>query len=432
MELRRSSRSSSQSSSSRSELSLSPERNTLSTPAPELISPLPSQASPLEQNRLITQGYLRIAHAMQAIIDPEFRPGGVSRMMPNWFGFAPHASQEAGKGILGATIAHRIIDAAQGEPSPSVPSALDRVGLQLPQRFLIESLSHALTWYGLPRDVAAALASMNGALNIEGLGDPRTLWCTAQRFAKLYMEAPGKDPLAKAEAVVATLERCLNQGNVFIFTDIGGSAELYLHWRQNVGSPPAARVLAEFSRPGSHPDQAQRAYTFALEHAHDAPRPAEFARLLPDVASESLVVAAFALYEQSRLSPSPSVRDALIGIANNFLAYQEQFTAVQPAFMPPKPFPEEVPRAELMQALTPLICLEMGPVMWKFTDYACKQRDRDGRFLTSQATEYNWAVFADRWPPILQSFELGYQHPTALWVAPPPLIRPDGRPTGAD
>ncbi len=409
-----------------------PAPNTLRAPAPEFGSPVPAQLPPLEQNRLITQGYLRLAHAIQAIIDPDFQPGGISRMMPNWFAFAPHASQEAGKGILGADVAHRIIDAAQGEPSDSIHHALDRAGLHGSQRLILESLSHALSWYGLPRDVAAALASMQGALNLEALIDPRTLGITAQRFAKLYEAAPGANPLAKAETVVVTLERCLNQGNVFIYTDIGGSGDLYLTWRQAVGLAPAARVLEEFSRPGSKPEEARRAYAFALEHAQDVPRPADFGRLLPDVSSASLVVAGFALYEQARQSSSPSVRDALIGIANNFFAYQEQFTAVQPAFTPPAPRPDEVSRSELMQALTPLICLRMGPATWKFTDYTSTQRDRDGRLLTSKATEYNWTVFTDRWPPILQSFEVGYVNPTALWVVPPPLVRPDGQLTGAD
>ena len=199
-----------------------------------------------------------------------------------------------------------------------------------------------------------------------------------------------------------------------------------------MGPAPAAQVLEEFSRPGSTPEQAHRAYTFALEHAQDVPRPSDFGRLLPEVSSESMVVAGFALYEQARQTSSPAVRDALIGIANNFLAYQEQFTAVQPAFTPPAPRADEVSRIELMRALTPLLRLRMGSAEWKFTDYVSTQRDRDGRLLTSKSTEYNWTVFSDRWPPILQSFEVGYAHRAALWVAPPPLIGADGQLTGAD
>jgi hypothetical protein len=398
--------------------------NTLRAPVPEFLAPVMSgQPSRLEQNRLITQGYLRIAHELQAIVEPGFRPGGVSHTMPCWFAFAPHASQEAGKGIVGAVVAHRVIDAAQGEPSSSMHQALDRTRYSFRQRVTIEALSHALSWYGLPRDVAAALASLQGAMNLEALIDPRTLWITAQRFAKLYLEAPGRDPLAKAEAVVLTLERCLNEGNVAIFTDIGGSADAYLTWRRSVGPVPAARVLVEFSRPTSQPEEAHRAYAFALEHAQDVPQPSDFGRLLPGMSSESLVVAAFALYEQAR--------DGLIRMANNYMAYREQFHAVQPAFTPQQHHPDEVSRAELLQALTPVLCLEMGSVVWNFTDYATTQKDRDGKPLTSKATEYNWSMFSDRWPPILQSFEFGYRSPAALWVVPRPLISPDGQLTGA-
>lgn len=410
-----------------------PAANTLRAPAPELFASLPSQASPLEQNRLITQGYLRIAHALQALVDPSFQPGGTSSGRPCWFAFAPHASQEAGKGILGAEIADRIIDAAQGEPASSMEHALERAHHPLARRISVAALSHALSWYGLPRDVAAALASLQGALNLEALIDPRTLAATAERFAKLYMEAPGSDPLSKAESVVVTLRRTLNEGNVLIFTDIGGSAEAYLSWRRQVGvAPAAARVLGEFSLPTSRPDEAQRAYAFALQHAQQVPRPSDFERLLPGVSSASLVVAAFALYEQSRQAPSAAVRDGLIGVANNYLAWREQFHAVQPAFTPRAHRPDEVSRVELMRALTPVICLEMGPLAWKFTDYSSTQRDRDGRVLTSKATEYNWALFSERWPAILQSFEFGYRNPKALWVEPKPLVRPDGSLTGAD
>ncbi len=405
--------------------------NTLRAPVTGLLAPVLNGQSPLEQNRLITQGYLRIAHALQAIVEPGFRPGGVSHTMPCWFAFAPHASQEAGKGILGAVVAHRVIDAAQGEPSTSIHQALARARYSFRRRITIEALSHALTWYGLPRDVAAALASLQGAMNLDALIDPRTLWTTAQRFAKLYLEAPGRDPLAKAEAVVVTLERCLNEGNVAIFTDIGGAAEAYLTWRQSVGPVSPARVLTEFSLPTSQPAEAQRAYAFALQHAPDVPQPSDFGRLLPGLSSASLVVAAYALCEQARVTPLSPARDAIIRMANNFLAYREQFHAVQPAFTPQKLRTDEVPRTELLQALTPVICLEMGPVEWKLTDYTSTQRDRDGNRLTSKTTEYNWSLFTDRWPPILQSFEFGYRNPAALWVAPQPLIRPDGQLTGA-
>ncbi|MFP2933765.1 hypothetical protein ACLESO_53255 [Pyxidicoccus sp. 3LG] len=121
------------------------------------------------------------------------------------------------------------------------------------------------------------------------------------------------------------------------------------------------------------------------------------------------------------------LREALIAVANNCFAWREQHDAVQPAFTPPSRLPAEVSRPDLMQALTPLLRLELGTVTWNFSDYAATQRDRDYNPLTSKPTEYNWAAFADRWPAILTAFDLGYRNPTALWVLPPPLV-PAGSP----
>jgi hypothetical protein len=350
--------------------------------------------------------------------------------MPNWYAFAPHASQEVGKGLLGTELARRLLHAARSGKSPSLADALVRAGLNGPQLLALEALSKALSLYGLPSDVAAALVSLQGAMNLEALVDPRTVLATAQRFAKLYLEAPGQLPLDKSQAVVLTLEHCLNEGNVAIFTDIGGSGEAYLTWRHAAGSVTPERVLSEFSRPDSRPEQARRAYTYALDHAQDTPRPSAFERELPGVGPASMVVAAFALYELARLSPGPVMRDALIALANNFIAYREQFETVQPAFTPQVCRADEVSRAELMQAMTPLLALQYTTVTWKFTDYSGTQRDRDGRTLTSKATEYSWAHFPDRWPAILQAFEVGYQHRDSLWTTPEPLVRPDGQLTG--
>lgn len=400
--------------------------NTLRAPVPELTRPL----SPLEQNRRITEGYARIAQGIQAFLDPAYRPGGISRIFPNWFAVAPHASQEAGKGMVGTAIARRIIDAAQGQASPSVAQAFIRAGLSLPQRMALAALSQALSWYGLPHDVAAALASLQGAMNLEALADPRTLWATAQRFAKLYLEAPGFLPLSKAEAVVLTLERCLNEGNVAIFSDIGAAAESYLAWRQQAGAVTPERIVKEFSLPGAQADQVRRAYDYALAHAQQVPRLSDFARALPGVNSASILVTGFALYDMARVSPGPVMRDALIGLANNCVAYREQYEAVQPAFTPPTRRADEVSRPELMKAMTPLLALQYSTVTWKFTDYSGTQRDRDGNPLTSRATEYNWALFQDRWPAILQAFEVGYQNGPLLWNFPRPLVGPDGQLTG--
>lgn len=402
--------------------------NVLRAPAPGLLAPTGVPAgTPLRQNRFITEGYIRIAHALQSLLDPAFRPGTSGTVLPCWFAFAPHASQEAGKGLLGAAIARRIIDIAQGEALPSAAHAYDRVGLTGPMRKGAEKLSTALSWHGLPRDAAAVIGALASAMNLEPLSDPRTLWSTAHRIARLFFQAPGVLPLDKAEALARTLERMLNEGNVLIYTDIGGAAQAYLSWRTGAGAVTPDRVLREFTLPGARPQDARRAYDFLVLRTHERPTPSDFGRLLPGVSGTSLVVAAYALNETARQAPGGAARDALIALANNCLAWREQHDAVQPAFTPASRRPDEVSRAELMQALTPLLCLQMGPVMWNFSDYTATQKDRDRNPLTSKPTEYSWAVFADRWPAILHSFDLGYRHPSALWTLPPPLV-PEGSP----
>ncbi len=397
--------------------------NTLRAPAPELVA---DTAHSLETNHRITQGYIHLADEVQALLDPDFRPGGSSRVLCNWFAFAPHASLEAGKGMLGASLAHAIIDAAQGEPAASVQHALDRGGLSGSERLVAEKVADTLRWFGLSHDVAASLGTLLSAANLDALADPRTLWISTYRFARLLHKAPGVTPLDKAESVVCTLEQLLLDGNVAIYGDIAGAAREYLDWRQRVGAETvtSARVVEGFALEGARSDEARRAWVYALEHVKDSPQPTDFASALPNVSGQSLVVAAFALFEDARRVSSPTDRDALIAFANNYLAWREQHDAVQPAFTPSEPRAGEVPRLALMLAMTPTLRLQLGPnVAWELSDYTATQKDRDHNFLTSKPTEYNWALFADRWPAIMNSFEVGYRHREELWKMPQPLIQ---------
>ncbi|WNG32193.1 hypothetical protein F0U61_00165 [Archangium violaceum] len=381
-------------------------------------------ATPLEDNRRITEGYIQLAHAFQALLDPDFQPGGTSGVRPNWFVFAPHASHEAGKGMLGAAMARHLLDAARGRPSLSILEALDRLGLTGVLRLSVEQLSLELLLRGLPTDAAASLGALSTAMNVGALADPRTLTTTAARLASLYWSAPAVSPLDKAEAVVLTLERTLHGGNVAIFADIGGAANAYLAWRQSAGAVTPGRVLAEFSLSGARPEETRLAYDYALAHAHDTPRPHAFDTLFPGMNGRSLVVAAFALYERARLTPESSEREAIIAMANNYLAWREQHEAVQTAFMPAEAHAGEVSRPEVMRAMTPMLVVHFGTLEWTLADYAYAHPDRDGNPLTAPPTDYGWATFWDRWPPILDSFEGGYREPTALWVMPEPLEDP--------
>ena len=146
-----------QSTPSTPDAAASPAPNTLRAPSPELVSPVPAQLPPLEQNRphhrrATSASPTRSRRCSTRTSGPE----ASSRLCPNWFAFAPHASQAAGKGMLGAAVAQHILDAAQGEPAAPSTDALDRGGLRGPRGSSWSALSHALSWYGLPRDVAAA------------------------------------------------------------------------------------------------------------------------------------------------------------------------------------------------------------------------------------------------------------------------------------
>jgi hypothetical protein len=395
---------------------------------------LPARAdedpTPLEDNRRITLGYIDIAYELGTLLDPSLQPGGSSHVRPNWFVFAPHASQTGGQGMLGAALARRMIDAARGQPSLSLVHALDRLGLTGEARLTAERLSLELIVYGVPLDAAASLASLTRALNGRALADPRTFTTTTSRFASLYWGAPGFHPLDKAEAVALTLERTLHEGNLAIFTDIGGSARLYLDWRRTaVGEVTPERVLSEFSLQDAVPEESRRAYEYALAHVNDTPRPSLFADLFPGMHWKSLLVAAFALYEEARRAPTPAMRDALIALGNNYVAWREQHDMAQPVFTPAVPSPDEVSRSALLKALTPMLKTDFGTLEWTYADYAYSQPDRDGSPLTSPPTEYSWAVFWDRWTGILYAFEQAYGSPSALWAMPEPLTDPTAQPS---
>jgi hypothetical protein len=388
---------------------------------------LPSQvraATPLEDNRRITEGYIQLAYDMGGVLDPALRPGGTSSVRPNWYVFAPHASRTGGEGMLGAAIALRILDAARARPSLSVLSALQRVGLTGDVQLSAERLGLELVVYGVPLDAAASLAALATAMNWAALADPRTLATTASRFASLYWSAPALLPLDKAERVVVTLERTLHEGNLAIYGDIGGAGRQYLDWRQGAGAVTPERVLTEFTLDGAVPAESRQAYDFAVAHAGDTPRPYAFDVLFPGLHWKSLLVAAFAVYEEARLAPTPARRDALIAMGNNFIAWREQHDMAQPVFTPSPPHADEVSRAALLQALTPLLTTDFGTVKWNYADYAYSQPDRDGNPLTSPPTEYSWADFGDRWTGILFAFDQAYLQPEGLWVMPGPLEDP--------
>ncbi|MBJ6762431.1 hypothetical protein JGU66_16800 [Myxococcaceae bacterium JPH2] len=379
--------------------------------------------TPLEDNRRITRGYIELAYEVGAVLDPTLQPGGSSAVRPNWYTFAPHASQTGGMGMYSTAVATKLINALRGRPILTVLEALGRVDLDDVLKASAEQRAAEFLTAGLPLDVSTIFAVLTSSLNAKALLDPRTLATTTGRFVSLYWTAPGILPLDKAEAVVRTLERALHEGNLAIYSDIGGAGRAYLDWRAGAGVVTPGRVLTEFVLPEAVPAEARVAYDFALAHANDTPRPNQFDALFPGMHWKSLLVAAFAVYEESRLASSPARRDALIAMGNNYVAWREQHDMAQPVFNP-SGAPDEVSRPALLQALTPLLQTDFGKVHWTYADYANTQPDRDGNPFTSKPTEYNWAVFLDRWHGILYAFDLTYSRPRDAWVMPTPLEDP--------
>ena len=384
-----------------------------------------AHATPLQDNQRITEGYIQLAYELGAVVDPTLPPGGTSAVRPIWFVFAPHASRTGGQGMLAAATARRAIAAARVRPSLTLTEALNRLQVSGLVRGTVETLSLELLLRGLTIDGAASLASLTTAMNGQALLDTRTLLATSSRLGALYWSAPGTAPLDKAEAIAITLERLLNEGNLAIFTDIGGSGRAFGDWRLARGGPATSeQVLAGFTLPGAVEAQARQAFAYAVAHAEDSPRPFQLNAVLPGLHWKSLLVAAFALYEEARVAPTPARRDALIAVGNNYIAWREQYDMAQPVFAPGSVLPGEVSRPALLEALTPLLKTDFGTQEWTYADYAYSQPDRDGNPLTSPPTEYNWSVFWDRWSGILYAFDQAYTEPTALWVMPDPLVDP--------
>jgi hypothetical protein len=384
-----------------------------------------TEPTPLEDNRRITLGYIDIAYELGGVLDPTLQPGGTSDVRPCWFVFAPHASRTGGQGMLTAALARKMIAAARGQPSLSVTQAIARLGVSADVQATLQNLSANLVLQGLPIDGAVSVASLVTSLNSAALADARTASFVTQRLAALYWSAPGTQPLDKAEALPITLERLLHEGNLAIFNDIGGSARLYLDWRQGLtGAVTPERVLSEFSLQDAVAQEASQAYAYGVAHANDVPRPTLINALFPGMHYKSLLVAAFALYEASRQATTPAARDALIAMGTNYVAWREQFDMAQPVFTPAVPSADEVSRSELLRLLTPVLKTDFGTLEWTYADYAYSQGDRDGNPLTSPPTEYNWATFADRWSGILYAFEQAYGDPSALWAMPQPIVDP--------
>ncbi len=377
----------------------------LDTYLPSPVSPLPSEIPDarsiaanqnlrfVDLNREINRSYAAFGQLMQEVVDPGFE--GTSSAYPTWYGMAVFASRMAGRSMLAAEQALAVVKG---------PTA----------RAEIESRVSPLGLWGNVKTCATFLtayfqAQQEPSTRASAWFDPRTVTVAAHRMAQA-MWHDGGTPVQRIEKVVQTLENALEDGNRRIFSDIGVAGQDFLEARRAKGGPLTdAELLARSPDPQEAANVLARARE-AIETQGPMPVSGNSANML---------WAAFALYEEAGRSPAGR-RDPCIHMANDMLAYHEQYTVVQPAFNPPAPIAGEGDRFLLFSAVTPSVAVNTREGTWRYSRFAAQNLPpRDHNPLTPRVTEYNWASFDDRWPGIMDFFGRCYEHPERIWPMPP-------------
>lgn len=354
-----------------------------------------------ELNRAINKTYVGLAGQLQRVLDPEFGDG--SEVSPSWYAMAIYASRGAGKGMLAAETALSVVegDRSLREMFPVVPEEdWQRVAPLLEDsRGPAKDCARFL--------VAFFLAQQDGPTRMTL--DPRVLAISAGRMADIITR-----PDTSIFTFTRTLKNMLEDGNRRIFQDIGVACQHYLELRRDQPGVTPEGVAQHFSDDPLALSAYQDGLRFAVG-SEELPR--DFAPLY-GLNTAPLLASGFALYERAVAEKNPEVRDRLIQHAGNLLAYHEQAKVAVPAFLPGQILPGETDRGDVMQVLTPQV--DVKTRQWTWSMHKCDLPDLDGSFWTPPSTERNWAVFEDRWRPILDYFGRCAANPESLWPMPDP------------
>lgn len=347
----------------------------------------------VDLNREINRSYAVFGQLMQEVVDPGFE--GASSASPTWFGMGVFASRTAGRSMQAAEVALDVIKGVR--VSDEVEARVSPLGLwgnvKLCARFL----------------TAFFEAQQEPGTRGSAWFDPRTVTVAAHRMARAIMADSGP-PVERIERVAQTLLNTLEDGNRRIFTDIGVAGQTFFEARRANGGPLTDEQLAAMA---PEPEEARA----VLARAREA---VEGGQPMPKCANtENMLWAAFALYEEAGRSPAGR-RDPCIRMANDMMAYHEQFTVVVPAFKPETARPGESDRYLLFSAVTPSVAVNTRAGTWRYSRFASDHLPaRDHNPFTPRVTEYNWAEFGDRWPGIMDFFGRCYRDPERLWPMPP-------------
>lgn len=356
----------------------------------------------VDLNRNINRSYAQFGRLMQEVVDPRF--DGSSKASPSWYGMAVYASRMAGRSMQAADQALSVVKQMQAGKSFACAAGPRAEGVDL----------ESLGLWGTVKLCAAFLTALflgqqEPGTRASAWFDPRTITVAAHRLAGVIQNDSG--PVVERLARVAqTLQNALEDGNRRIFADIGVAGQQFMQARQAKGS---ALNDSEVLAMAPEPEQARG----VLEQSRQV---IEQGGPLPtSTNTANMLWAAFALYEEAGRSPAGR-RDPAIQLANELMAYHEQFSVAVPAFEPPAPIEGELDRPELFSVVTPSVCVPTREGTWRYSRFASRELPpRDSNPLTPRVTEYNWARFEDRWPGILDFFGERYHRPEKSWPMPP-------------
>ncbi len=357
-----------------------------------------------QRNQRINALYARYAHLLQKHIDPSYSS------YPNWFAIGHHASSQVGRVLqiceTGEALLRnpRITNDGLHTALSQALSASHEEGVLANPYTLDITLHRIWTLCSNPR--AGFLGNALGWLHDVGVFVALRMGCLKRISHLEHADAFKK--------MFKTLEHTLSDGNIAIVLDLGKTIEEYLRFQSHY-IHNAEETLALFNLSGTSEKEAVFIYkkvTCYLESHEDIP--SDFSGLIKKPSEgRNMLRAACACYAEAACSTSLPRKNRFIALGNNLMAWREQHDIIDPLFnITPK---GEMSRVELLRAMTPVMQLPFPEHPWYFDAYARRQKDRDGSVLTPQETEYNWAVFADRWPAIMDSFEHGYKHPDSVW-----------------
>lgn len=351
-------------------------------------------------NAQINRDYLNYGRAIQSTLFKEFRfDQQLGECIPNWFPIAFHVSLTVGDSMAGALAGLELLEEIKTHRL-TPPDVFERLGASHNAGWLGRV---AALWFNLldiPHDVGALmLAALR--MNYGALWKPHVLFMSVRRLKALLALARGDNPADRARDVLQNTVAMLGGGNQAVYLDIGVAFESFFEW-QAAHATASGRAMIDASTFDVDKNLARGLFDLA-KGATTVPYPIKrFAETAPMREGRALLLASAVLYQQAAQEEDAGTQRVLVRSANALLALREQRDLLQPAFN------EEDDGSAIFQTLTPMLRVHFGRVVWNYSSF---QLD---------PLVGNWGLFDDRWPAIMDAFEMLYESPHSAWRLPSP------------